>query len=317
MTFQPITGMNIPRECAERKRVLLVEDDRVAATVLESELERLGYVVELAENGAEAYTLIRENPARADVIITDRMMPVMDGLALTRRIKADPDTADLPVILLTGATETGDISAGLEAGAFYYITKPAQRDLVRSVLISAVRESARRKAVKNRLDNHQIAFENIDVLKMSLRRPDEVEPVASLLASIHRHPEKIIQGIFELLQNAVEHGVLRFGFNEKARLLAEGTWDKALRDRASLPEYASGRVEATMLRRTNGLVLTVEDNGPGFNWRPYLAADPSRALGQSGRGIVRARAFVFDKLVYSETGNKVTAACLTEKSYKW
>ncbi len=317
MTYQSIAGMSLSAEQGMGTRVLLVEDDRLSAAVLQSELEKLGYTVEWSENGAEAYELFREDPARADVIVTDRMMPVSDGLALTRRLKADPETADIPVILLTGATETGDISAGLEAGAFYYITKPAQSDLIRSVLASATREAARRKAVKNRLVHHQCAFENVDILKMSLHKLEEVEPVASLLASIHRQPEKIIQGIYELLQNAIEHGVLRFGFKEKARLTAAGDWERSLRQRAGRAEYAGGRVEATMLRRKNGLVLTVEDNGPGFNWRPYLSADPSRAIGQSGRGIVRARSFVFDKLVYNEAGNKVTAACLTEKGHRW
>lgn len=317
MTFQQVPVLEGRHENARRNRVLLVEDDRLSLAVLQSELEKLGYAVEIAGNGAEAYALIREDPLRADVIITDRMMPVMDGLALTKRLKSEAETADIPVVLLTGATEAADITAGIEAGAFYYITKPAQSELISSVLGSAMREVNRRQTVKTRLSSHQSAFSNIEILRAKLRTPQEVEPVAGLLASLHDQPEKIIQGVYELLQNAVEHGVLRFGFNEKARLLAEGLWETALRERASSPNYAGGHVQATMLRKENGLILTIKDTGTGFNWRSYLSADPARAVGQSGRGIVRAKTFIFDKLVYNDAGNEVSAVSLTEKSFKW
>lgn len=299
------------------ERVLLVDDDRMSLTVIQSEIEDLGFIVDTAVNGAEAYAMMREHPDRYSIVVTDRMMPVMDGLALTRRLKNDPSTSNVPVVLLTGATEPADVSAGLEAGAFYYLTKPPETALVRSVLGSALKEVRRQKSASDRLSSHQSAFRNIQVLRMTLSTPDEVEPVCSLLSSLHDEPEKIVQGVFELVQNAVEHGVLRFGLQEKARHLEAGSWDRALATRSRDPAYAKGSVEATILRKDAGLVLIVKDTGPGFDWKRFLAADPSRSALKCGRGIARANAFIFDKLVYNQAGNEVTAAIRQERPLKW
>lgn len=298
-------------------RVLLVEDDRMAMVLEQGALESLGYVVETATNGAEAYALIRENPARADIVVTDRMMPVMDGVALTRRLKRDPDTADIPIVLLTGATAQEDIESGLAAGAFYYLTKPIQNGLVASVLESATREVLRRRVAANRLLAHHSAFANIQTLRMTLSRPDEVEPVCSLLASLHTAPDRIVQGIYELVQNAVEHGLLRFGYQEKAHLLASGQWNAALEARGNDPAYAKGAVEATITRRPEGLLLAVQDPGPGFDWRSFLDVDPSRSAALNGRGIARARNHVFHQLAYNAAGNEVRALYAPERAVKW
>ncbi|MBP1849717.1 response regulator [Rhizobium halophytocola] len=298
-------------------RILLVDDDRVGLAMLKSMLEALHYEVETAVNGAEAYTLLREDPGRADLVVTDRMMPVMDGLALTRRLKRDAQTAAIPVVLLTGASAADDISAGIEAGAFYYLAKPADQHLVTTVLESAMREVGRRRDLADKLGTNQAAFQNVQILRMTLSRPEETEPVCGLLASLHHQPEKIVQGIFELVQNAVEHGLLRFGLEAKAKFLATGQWQQALMTRSRDPAYQQGQVEATMIRQANALILTVKDPGPGFKWRPYLGADPSRASALCGRGISRANTLIFDRIAYNQTGNEVTAILQLDKKTKW
>ena len=297
-------------------RVLIVDDDRMGLTVLSSMVEDLGYRVETATNGAEAYALLREDPERADIVVTDRMMPVMDGLALTRRLKRDPETASIPVVMLTGATETSDIAAGLEAGAFYYLVKPAAEELVTSVLNSAMQEVRRRDSFTAQVGAHQSAFANIRILRMVLSTPREVEPVCSLLASVHPTPDKVVQGIFELVQNAIEHGVLRFGLQEKQRLLSLGKWSEALAERSLDPAYR-GEVEATIVRKDEALILTVKDPGPGFAWRNHLTVDPSRSSAVCGRGVARANTLVFDKLVYNEAGNEATALMRLQQRVKW
>lgn len=298
-------------------RVLLVDDDRASMMMLQSMVEDLGYRVETAINGAEAYALLREDPGRVDLVITDRIMPVMDGLALTRRLKRDRETADIPIVLLTGANQPEDIVTGIEAGAFYYLLKPATPGLVGTVLQSAMREIMRRRGLDDRLSAHQVAFKNVQILHMTLTRPDEVESVCSLLASLHHQPETVVQGVYELVQNAVEHGLLGFGFDAKSRLLASGGWEEALASRAYQRSGQEGQVEATIQRRQNGLVLTVKDPGPGFNWRSYLEADPSRSSALCGRGIARANTFIFDKVVYNAAGNEVRALMQLEKKIKW
>mgnify|MGYP001627920799 FL=1 len=121
--------------------VLLVDDDRIGLEMLKTMVDGLGFNVETAANGAEAYAMVREGENRFDLVITDRMMPVMDGLALTRKLKREPEYSDMPIVMLTGKTEAEDVAAGLEIGAFYYLLKPAEGALVASVLDSAMKWS--------------------------------------------------------------------------------------------------------------------------------------------------------------------------------
>lgn len=298
-------------------RILLVEDDRIALALTLEVFEELGYAVEVASNGLEALSLLRDDPSRADIVVTDRMMPILDGVALTRRLKQEPETAEIPVILLTSADDPEDISEGLKSGAFYYVSKPLNEGLVQSVIQSALKELARKKRVSTELSKHQSAFQNVNALRMVVRGADEVESVASLLASIHDRPEDIIQGVFELLQNAVEHGLLGFGYATKKKLMEERRWSEALRERSSAALQSKREVEATILRKDSALVMSIKDPGKGFNWRPYLTADMSRSSGLSGRGILRARATSFDRLAYNASGNQVMAVKSLQRRAVW
>ena len=105
------------------KRVLVVDDDRVIQQLLEVNLELEGYeVVATAADGKEALEKIAE--LKPDLVILDIMMPKMDGLEVCRRLRADPDLAGIPVILLSARAQDMDIREGLEIGASAYLTKP-------------------------------------------------------------------------------------------------------------------------------------------------------------------------------------------------
>jgi CheY-like chemotaxis protein len=296
-----------------RGRILLVDDDKVGLEMLSSIIEDLGFAVEMAENGAQALEKLKKSDRRFDLVVTDRMMPVVDGLTLTRDLKRDPEFSDMPVVMLTGRTEAADVAAGLEAGAFYYLLKPADASLVALVLESAMREVTRKRDLREDVSVHPSAFRNVDALTMSLSAPAEVEPVCKLLASLNPAPERVVQGIFELVQNAVEHGLYGFGFAAKHRLISEGNWQDALAERSAEPVSGADSVKATILRRGNGLILTVTDPGGGFDWRPYLSSEPVHSSALCGRGIARANSFIFDKLVYNEAGNQATALMQLQK----
>jgi CheY-like chemotaxis protein len=105
------------------KRVLVVDDDRVIQQLLEVNLELEGYeVVGTASDGREALDKIAK--LRPDIVILDIMMPKMDGLAVCRHLKADPELAKIPIILLSARAQDMDIRDGLDIGANAYLTKP-------------------------------------------------------------------------------------------------------------------------------------------------------------------------------------------------
>jgi diguanylate cyclase (GGDEF)-like protein len=103
-------------------RILIAEDDRVTALKLRRALEKLGYVVETVDDGAAAWDRIARGGV--DILLSDWMMPELDGLELCRRVRSQPDAQYTYVILLTTRQDREDRLAGLEAGADDFLTKP-------------------------------------------------------------------------------------------------------------------------------------------------------------------------------------------------
>lgn len=105
-----------------KKRILLVEDDRVTADVVGQELEFLGYEVALAQNGAEAVQLA--SSFLPDLIVMDLLMPKMDGFQAASKIKANPKTKGIPILAATARALPGDREKSLASGCDAYIAKP-------------------------------------------------------------------------------------------------------------------------------------------------------------------------------------------------
>lgn len=110
-------------------RILYVEDNDDNVFMLSRRLKRRGFEVDHAENGKVA--LDRVGSDRPSLILMDLSLPVMDGWEATRRLKADPATADIPVIALSAHAMSGDREEALAAGCDEYETKPV--DLARLV----------------------------------------------------------------------------------------------------------------------------------------------------------------------------------------
>ena len=103
-------------------RVLVVDDEINIVRLIQVNLERHGYQVETANNGAQALAKIREN--RPDLLVSDVMMPEMDGFELLANVRRDPTLMDLPVIMLTAKAQDKDVMEGYKTGADMYLTKP-------------------------------------------------------------------------------------------------------------------------------------------------------------------------------------------------
>ena len=122
-------------------RVLVVEDSATQAEQLHHLLEGFGYLVDLVKNGAQALAYLESRlPA---VILSDVIMPVMDGFELCTRVKGDDRLRHIPIILLTALADTEDIIRSLDAAADNYLTKPFAAEVleerIRQVLANAER----------------------------------------------------------------------------------------------------------------------------------------------------------------------------------
>ena len=119
-------------DAGEKPRILVVEDHPLIAELVETRLRIEGMSPVTCPNGMEALEVLGREPL--DAVILDVMMPQLDGFEVLRRIRSNPTTAALPVIMLTAKSTPGDIEKGLALGANYYITKPfSGLDLVRKV----------------------------------------------------------------------------------------------------------------------------------------------------------------------------------------
>lgn len=103
-------------------KILVVDDDLDTVKLVGTTLEKQGYVILAAQDGVEALQKVAQH--HPDLILLDVMMPKMDGIEVMRRLRADPATSAIPVIMFTAKAQVDDKVAGLEAGADEYLTKP-------------------------------------------------------------------------------------------------------------------------------------------------------------------------------------------------
>ncbi len=114
------------------KRVLTVDDSRTMREMVAFTLRKAGYEVQEAEDGQKALAVLKAKPA--DIIITDLNMPVMDGVALIRALRADPKHRGVPILMLTTESDANKKAEGKSAGATGWLVKPFEPEKLVEVL---------------------------------------------------------------------------------------------------------------------------------------------------------------------------------------
>ncbi len=104
------------------KKILAVDDEKHILRLVQINLEKAGYEVATGSNGQEALDKTRD--FMPDLIVMDVMMPIMDGFEALQKLKEDPFTSDIPVIMLTAKAQDADVFHGWQSGADLYLTKP-------------------------------------------------------------------------------------------------------------------------------------------------------------------------------------------------
>lgn len=297
--------------------ILTVEDNRLERFFLEEQIRALGHEFMEAENGEEALTILNNPQHNIDIVVMDRMMPVLDGLTAVKRMKDDERLKRIPVVMVTGAAGPKDMQEGLSAGVFYYLAKPVEETVLRSVLLAATRDAKQNRQLNEELKRHRTSFNLIQACKFHLSTLEEAECLSAFMAHCFPEPDRVLQGLAELLINAVEHGILNIGYEKKSELLELGTWRAEILRRQGDPVFAGRVVEAAITRKDNGVYVVITDPGEGFHWKKYMNIDPSRASDNHGRGIAQANAVSFDKLTFNEKGNQAIAFVNNKVSLKW
>lgn len=127
-------------------KILIVDDEDAIRELLEMLLQANGFSdIKVASDGEGAISIVNE--WHPDVILLDLMLPKIDGLTVCKKIRSNPDTASIPIIMLTAKSEETDIVLGLELGANDYITKPFSNKIV----VARIRNQLRNKIKNNDL----------------------------------------------------------------------------------------------------------------------------------------------------------------------
>lgn len=287
--------------------VLVVDDDPSNREALAWNLKRAGYRAVTADDGQVGWDLLQEDPERFHAVLLDRMMPRMDGMEVLARIKRHPLLKVLPVIMQTAMSSPDDIRQGLEAGAYYYLTKPFQKKMLLAIVKTAVADSLGHRALQEKARKAMGSFALMQRGVYHFRTLSEGQLLATLLARCSSDPDGVVLGLAELLANAVEHGNLGISYQEKTRLLEDDSLLQEVERRLDLADYRDRRVVLEVERHGADLHYRIEDQGGGFDWKRYLEISPERAFHTHGRGIAVARSLCFDSLQYVGKGNEVRA----------
>jgi two-component system phosphate regulon response regulator PhoB len=182
-----------------KTHILVVEDEEALGTLLEYNLGKEKFDVTLAGDGEEAMLKIEEQAP--DLVILDWMLPKVSGIEVCRRIRAKPETKNLPIIMLTARSEEADRIRGLETGADDYLTKPFSND----ELVARVRAVLRR--IRPGLAEDKVMVGDIEVDRVSHRvtrgeKEIHIGPTEfRLLDHLIQHPGRVFSR--EQLLNAV------------------------------------------------------------------------------------------------------------------
>jgi len=145
-----VTSVGATFDRANSDVVLIVDDVPDNLAVLHDALDESGYTVLVATGGEAA--LARAAQAVPDIVLLDAMMPGMDGFEVAKRLKAQPQTAHIPIIFMTGLTETEYLVAALEAGGVDYVTKPIKPKEVLARMGVHLQGARERRQTRNALD---------------------------------------------------------------------------------------------------------------------------------------------------------------------
>jgi len=287
--------------------ILIVDHEAVNLDAICAHLQQDDYQLVRSGNGHEAWSMLESDPELFDVIILDRSLPDLNGMQLLNNIRQHDSMEHLPVVMQTATDQHREVAEGLNAGAYYYLTRPYDGETLKTIVRSAVHGRMHEKTLLESLRAGRRIFDLMSFGRFRIRNLQEAKLVALQVAHLCPDPARVVAGISELLLNALEHGNLKLGYREKGRLMRNGEWQREVQRRLDASDTRSCYIELEFDVTAERVLIRIRDQGDGFDWLPYLDFDPQRAFDPHGRGIALARLTSFDAVEYLGTGNEVVA----------
>ncbi|MGJ8670457.1 MAG: response regulator [Oceanococcus sp.] len=289
--------------------ILVIDDEPVHLKLVAMFLEDTPHKLQCFESPVTAWETLLAHSETIDLILIDRLMPILDGMSFVRKAKANESTSAIPIIMQTVAASAVQVAEGIDAGVHYYLTKPYDQQVLRAIINAAVDDFAAAKALRTDIDQYSYLSHCLQQGTFLFRTIDEAMQLARGLSNLYPDPKRVVTGLSELMINAVEHGNLGISYAEKSRLIEQERWKEEINRRLALKEYSHRQARVEIEVTQGHIEARICDEGEGFDWAKYIEPDPERMMDAHGRGILIAKGMSFDNLEYSATGTCVTTRC--------
>jgi CheY-like chemotaxis protein len=288
-----------------KRTVLVLDDDEINLMILIKGVQEAGYIAKPFMASAEAWDFLQKNPHEIDIALLDKMMPVMDGIEMLKRIKSTESLRHIPVIIQTGDVGVQQMREGIEAGAYYYLTKPFHPEILTALLHSSAGECEVREALYRQIEDSASVIHLLQQGEFLFKTHEEARRICAIISEAALYPEFVVVGLMELLANAIEHGNLEFGYEKKHECMMNGTWEQEVAARHAKPEYKDRVVRLHFERTKTGLYLNIFDQGKGFDHRCQADHLALLKLNEpNGRGLAKALVML-DDVRFIDTGSEV------------
>ena len=285
-------------------KILVIDDQQSIRDLLNRYLTNRGHQVELADNGRRGWEIFDSAPDDFDVILTDVMMPEMDGLELLQKVRSQG--YEVPVIIMTAHAALEISLKAIRLGAFDFLVKPIKWDLLQSAFSRIETLRATRAEIKEILPSYSS--------QVQFSIPSRTSFIESLVSFLLTHyaqlsdmyrldKTRIRVCMIEALTNALVHGNL-----EISSAVKEKSWEEfnaLLRQRESMSEYANREIKVRARFTSEKFEYQVADQGKGFDVSMLPDFRVPESLLLSGRGLLLIHAYM-DKVTWNESGNCIT-----------
>lgn len=286
-------------------RILVVDDEPYNLEIIQDYLESTGYELRFASDGTQAWEILLNEAKDIDLVLLDRMLPGLNGMQILARMKEHTVLQHTPVVLQTAKVAKQDIVEGMQAGAYHYLTKPFDEEMLQSVVKTALDEHVFYRTLQDELEQRTRTLTLMRSGTFRFQSLDEAQDLALMISNACPNPGQVLTGLSEIMINAVEHGNLGITYAEKTELVAAGRWREEVEHRLTLPEYRAKYATLEYAKLGGEIMISVEDQGPGFDWKNYLEVAVERIADNHGRGIAMAKILSFDSMEFIGSGNKV------------
>ncbi|MGE3318048.1 MAG: response regulator [Candidatus Berkiella sp.] len=291
-----------------KRKILVIDDEANNLEIIEGFL-RIGHFEEYdiikCQSAQAGLKILLEDAQNIDVIILDQMMPGMSGFDLVKKVKDTPVLKRIPIIMQTASDDKIQLVEGFKLGIYHYLIKPYLPSVLNAVVRGALDVYNKQRELAVALGHSKLLYECVENASFKINNLDQANKISISLAQLFPNPEKVVLGISEILVNAIEHGNLNISYEEKSELNLKSQWKDEIEKRLNMPEYKDKAVTINFAKKKDEIILSVQDEGEGFDYKRYMEFDPSRSTHNHGRGIAFANNISFDRLEYVGTGNQV------------